>query len=108
MKLSLFPRNVALYLLKLSGPEQVQAQEDDSPIQLTPEQYISKRVKQYQGWYDKKSVRVKRRYLQMRGFSVIGGGLVPVLVNLPTRIVITGVSINIQAIVTIISLLVVV
>src|SRR5215831_15683186 len=81
---------------------------DDSPLWLNEDQYISKRVKQYQGWYDKKSVRVKRRYLQMRGFSVIGGGLVPVLVNLPTRIVITGVSINIQAIVTIISLLVVV
>src|SRR5215471_18296509 len=74
---------------------------------LDPEQYIAERVKQYQAWYDRKAVATKSRYLQMRAFSVIGGGLVPVLVNVPAQFTILGVSI-IQALVTIISLLVVI
>jgi hypothetical protein len=43
--------------------------------------YISQRLKQYQGWYDGKAVSCKRRYMQMRCASVLGGAVVPVLVN---------------------------
>lgn len=73
----------------------------------TPEQYISERVEQYQGWYDRKSVVTKSRYLRMRAFSVVGGGLVPVLINIPSQWAILGVPF-IQALVTVISLLVVI
>jgi hypothetical protein len=44
--------------------------------------YIQDRVKQYQSWYDRKSTLCKSRYLWMRGLTVVGGALVPVLVNL--------------------------
>ena len=43
--------------------------------------YIEDRVKQYQGWYDRKSAVCKSRYLWMRGLTVTGGAVVPVLVN---------------------------
>jgi len=78
-----------------------------SPLNVSPEQYISERVEQYQGWYDKKSVATKSRYLRMRAFSVVGGGLVPVLINIPSDLSILGVPV-IQALVTVISLLVVI
>jgi hypothetical protein len=77
-------------------------------IGFTPEQYIESRVKQYQGWYDRKAVTCKKRYLWMRAFTVVAGGVVPVLVNVET-------SINnfigypvMKALITVISLLVVV
>jgi len=76
-------------------------------MNISPEQYISERVDQYQLWYDKKAVAAKSRYLHMRAFSVVAGGLVPVLINIPSRLVIIGVPV-IQALVTVISLLVVI
>jgi uncharacterized protein DUF4231 len=78
-----------------------------SPLNVSPEQYITERVEQYQGWYDNKAVTTKSRYLRMRAFSVVGGGLVPVLVNIPSTLSILGVPV-IQALVTVISLLVVI
>ena len=79
----------------------------DKPMpQLTPEQYLSQRVDQYQGWYDRKAVSMKSRYLRMRAFSVVGGGLVPVLINIPS-VTVHGLPV-IQVFVTIISLLVVI
>jgi hypothetical protein len=74
---------------------------------MTPESYISDRLEQYQGWYDRKAVASKSRYLRMRAFSVVGGGLVPVLVNVPWKGELLGIPI-IQAVVTVISLLVVI
>jgi hypothetical protein len=53
---------------------------------FTPEQYIEARLKQYQGWYDRKAVSCKNRYLRMRAFTVVAGGIVPVLVNVETSI----------------------
>jgi hypothetical protein len=73
---------------------------------LTPEQYITERLEQYQGWYDKKSVAMKSKYLRMKAASVVGGSLVPVLVNVPYA-KINGIPV-IQILVTIISLGVVV
>ena len=75
--------------------------------QLTPEEYISQRVEQYQDWYNKKAVTTKALYLRMRAFSVVGGGLVPVLINIPSQVKIIEVPV-IQALVTIVSLLVVI
>lgn len=49
---------------------------------MTPEKYVEKRVIQYQEWYDGKSVKCKSKYLSMRAVSVVGGALVPVLINL--------------------------
>lgn len=74
-------------------------------MDISPEQYIAERVEQYQEWYDKKAVTTKKLYLRMRAFSVVGGGLVPVLINIPQSVF--GVPI-IQVVVTIISLLVVI
>jgi hypothetical protein len=75
---------------------------------LTPERYINDRVKQYQGWYDNKAVTCKSRYLNMRAFSVVGGGLVPVLINIDNDAFrIYGFSV-IKILVTLISLLVVI
>jgi hypothetical protein len=74
---------------------------------ITADSYIKTRVEQYQSWYDRKSVQAKARYLRMRAFSVIGGGLVPVLVNVPWHGRVLEVPV-IQLLVTIISLLVVI
>jgi hypothetical protein len=68
---------------------------------FTPEQYISERLEQYQNWYDRKAVAMKSKYLRMKALSVVGGSLVPVLVNVPfqsyhgvpvVRIIVTTIS----------------
>jgi hypothetical protein len=73
----------------------------------TPETFLTERVAQYQGWYDRKSVTAKARYLQMRGFSVVAGGVVPVLINIPSEPFVLGIPV-IRLVVTIVSLLVVI
>lgn len=50
--------------------------------ELSAEEYIRDRLKQYQGWYDRKAAKCKARYLQMRAASVVAAAIVPVLVNL--------------------------
>ncbi|MFY9655104.1 MAG: DUF4231 domain-containing protein [Methylocystis sp.] len=75
-----------------------------SKSEWTPETFISQRVKQYQGWYDAKAVAAKKKYLSMRGFSVVAGILVPILINFPHDPVVFDVHI-IKAIATLISLL---
>ena len=55
-----------------------------SAAPVTPEavqDYIEKRVEQYASWYDKKCGPIKNRYLNIKAATVIGGALVPVLVN---------------------------
>ena len=47
----------------------------------TAAQYIDERLEQYIDWYDKKAVKTKGIFLQMQASSVIGGALVPVLMN---------------------------
>ena len=74
----------------------------------TPETFLAERVAQYQGWYDRKAVTAKSRYLQMRGFSVVAGGIVPVLINIPAEADhLLGFPV-VRVIVTVISLLVVI
>ena len=46
-----------------------------------PSDYIEQRAKQFQAWYDKKAVAAKSSYLRMRTAVVLGGVLVPVIVN---------------------------
>jgi len=75
---------------------------------FTPEQYIEARVKQYQGWYDRKAVSCKNRYLRMRAFTVVAGGVVPVLVNVETSVNTLLHYPVMKAAITVISLLVVV
>lgn len=70
-----------------------------------PDIYIEERVEQYQRWYDSKAVVAKRRYLRMRILAVVGGALVPVLINIKLDIAIGGYPLTTLA-VTIISLLV--
>jgi hypothetical protein len=75
---------------------------------LSPDQYIETRVKQYQGWYDRKAVTCKNRYLRMRAFTVVAGGVVPVLVNVESNInSLIGYPVT-KAVITIVSLFVVV
>lgn len=80
---------------------------EQNSLTITPQRYIDERVEQYQKWYDGKAVGMKSRYLRMRSFSVVGGGLVPVLVNVPSQLTLLGVSV-IQVLVTVLSLLVVI
>jgi hypothetical protein len=75
---------------------------------LTPDQYIETRVKQYQDWYDRKAVLSKSRYLRMRALTVIAGGIVPVFINIQSSINdLIGYPVM-RAVVTVISLFVVV
>jgi len=79
----------------------------DSPYNMTPDTYIKERLEQYQAWYDRKAVAAKALYLRMRAFSVIGGDIVPVLINVQPNWKVVGIDV-IQLTVTVISLLVVV
>jgi hypothetical protein len=79
----------------------------DSGSRLTAEQYISERLEQYQGWYDGKAVKMKSSHLRMKTLSVVGGALVPVLINIPYQAEIGQVSV-VKVVVTIISLFVVI
>ncbi len=76
-------------------------------LSVSPQEYVAERVDQYQKWYDGKAVMMKSRYLRMRAFSVVGGGLVPVLINVPSQHTLFDVSI-VQLVVTVISLMVVI
>ena len=67
---------------------------------MSPEEYIDERLNQFREWYDKKATDEKKLYLRMRAVTVVGGAIVPVLINLPIK--------NIDIAATIISLLVVV
>jgi|SRR3990172_1522039 len=46
------------------------------------QEYISNRIEQYAGWYDRKSSKLKNQYLRVKAITVVGGALVPVLVNM--------------------------
>lgn len=50
---------------------------------LTPEEYIKERLNPEIKYYSKSATKSKQSYLRMRALSVIGGALVPVLVNIP-------------------------
>jgi hypothetical protein len=73
---------------------------DKQEAPADPAAYTKNRVRDYQGWYDGKSRQCKQRYLGMRTITVVGGAIVPVLINLNF----TG----IEYITTVISLMVVV
>ena len=45
------------------------------------QEYITLRLRQYQDWYDTKAVKSKKLYLRMRTGTVVGGALVPALIN---------------------------
>jgi hypothetical protein len=49
---------------------------------LTPEEYVSERLNPEMNYYNKSATSAKKNYLRMRGLTVIGGALVPVLVNI--------------------------
>lgn len=63
------------------------------------EAYIAERVNDAIAWYDKSADKQKKLYLRMRATTVIGGALVPVLVNVQIEYV--------NVLTTIISLIVV-
>ncbi|MFV2059023.1 MAG: DUF4231 domain-containing protein [Thiohalomonadales bacterium] len=49
---------------------------------MSPEEYIDERLNQFREWYDVKAVGAKNMYLRMRAITVVGGAIVPVLINL--------------------------
>ena len=67
------------------------------------ETYIAERFNDAISWYDSKAVTSKSRYQWMRAVSVIGGVLVPVLVNVS----LPGLEIYLKAVTTVLSTLVV-
>jgi hypothetical protein len=78
----------------------------ENPI-LTSDRYLAERLAQYQAWYDRKAVRMKLLYLRMRAFTVVGGGLVPVLANIGAGWLPGGIPV-VRILLTAVSLLVVV
>jgi hypothetical protein len=75
----------------------------DTPAQesspgLSASGYLTDRLAQYQSWYDKKAVKAKATHLRTRTAAVVGGSLVPVLINLEFP--------HAQAVTTVVSLIV--
>lgn len=50
--------------------------------------YIKDRLEQYQGWYDNKAVKMKKRYLSGRIVSAISAVLIPIITNVEIEITI--------------------
>jgi hypothetical protein len=48
---------------------------------MQPEDYILNRINQFREWYDTKASRAKKNYLTMQAVTVIGGAVVPILIN---------------------------
>jgi hypothetical protein len=72
-------------VMPVETAETVATAETIAPPPLEPsfvDRYIQERVDQYAGWYDRKAGPLKTRYLYLRALIVVGGALVPVLVNL--------------------------
>ena len=63
---------------RVPSPQMTEAKSDG----ISAEDYLRTRAKQYQGWYDAKAAFCKRRYIAMRCTAVLGGAIVPVLINL--------------------------
>jgi hypothetical protein len=64
-------------------------------LPIAADNYLTDRLRQYQGWYDRKAVRMKALYIRMRTCAVVGGAVVPVLVNVTwpyAKIITTSVS----------------
>jgi hypothetical protein len=75
----------------------------DIALAMGPATYIEQRLEQYQGWYDRKAVAVKARYMRMRSTSVVAGAVVPVLVNVDfayVRVIATGMSVLVVVLVS--------
>jgi hypothetical protein len=70
--------------------------------ELEPKQYIAERINNIRAWYDKEASKAKRNYLWMRGMTVVGSAVVPVLINIQSDVV------NMTLITTFISLIVVI
>ncbi len=49
---------------------------------MTAEEYIDERLNAIREWYDGKAAKAKKVYQWMRATTVVGGALVPVLINL--------------------------
>lgn len=96
-----------LLCLCCKGNRIMQEERTFEDLLVSPQEYVAERVEQYQKWYDGKAVMMKSRYLRMRAFSVVGGGLVPVLINVPSQYTLFDVLI-VQFVVTVISLMVVI
>lgn len=74
-----------------------------SGLLMGPDKYIKERLEQYQGWYDRKAVRVKALYMRMRTASVVTGAIVPVLVNVQfayVRVIATALSVLVVVLVS--------
>lgn len=56
-------------------------QRTEAEATMTPAEYLDTRLAQYQGWYDTKAVKMKALHLRLRTVSVVGGAIVPVLIN---------------------------
>ncbi|MFV2061619.1 MAG: DUF4231 domain-containing protein [Gammaproteobacteria bacterium] len=67
---------------------------------MSPEEYIAIRLNPIREWYDKKARRFKKLFLWMRTVTVLGGAIVPVLINIQID--------KIEIITTLLSVLVVV
>ncbi len=52
---------------------------------MNPHEYVDERINQFREWYDKKATKAKRNYLYMRTITVLGGAMVPVLINMTDK-----------------------
>jgi hypothetical protein len=48
---------------------------------LTPQEYVTERLNPEMAYYNKSATSAKKNYLRRRALTVVGGALVPVLVN---------------------------
>ncbi|MEZ4920778.1 MAG: DUF4231 domain-containing protein [Saprospiraceae bacterium] len=53
-----------------------------SQIKLSVEDYLKNRIQDQIDWYDRKSVRLKKRYRRMKFTTIVFGVLIPVAISL--------------------------
>ncbi|RKE10519.1 uncharacterized protein DUF4231 [Catellatospora citrea] len=74
---------------------------------ISREEYFKQRLDQYLKWYDKKAIQTKKLHFRMRTMAVLGGVVVPVLVNVDfpyARLVTTATSLVVASVVALESL----
>jgi hypothetical protein len=49
---------------------------------MNSEEYIIERINQFRAWYDKKASSAKKKYQSMQAATVLGGAVVPILINI--------------------------
>lgn len=87
-----------------ADPSSSSAEPPQMGTTLGPTEYIEQRLEQYRGWYDRKAIKAKALHLRLSTLAVVGGAVVPVLVNIDLPFIDIATTLISLMVVTLVSL----